>query len=311
MVLVRRGFAQPLTIPPNVESRRRFRAAARRGGAGRGLWAPARLRVGSPRAATRASARTACGSPARSSGRGPRSSWSTAPAPRAGASTCVRPLLEAASPSGRRPPRARRLGRRRRLRAASASSTTWRQRCATRDAALLFGHSYGALVAAGAAAGSTGCRGSRSTSRRWAACWPTRRGSRRFEAGWRPVDRAAACARFLRDVGGYSDAEIDAMEGTPAWGRRARRVADGAARAERRGDARARAWSGGLDLPCLLLLARRARTGRAARPRLRRRASRRRAYVQLAATGHGAHGERPRAARGELERFLSAGPLAA
>jgi micrococcal nuclease len=41
MVLVRRGFAQPMTIPPNVELADRFVAAARDArGRGVGLWAP-------------------------------------------------------------------------------------------------------------------------------------------------------------------------------------------------------------------------------------------------------------------------------
>jgi micrococcal nuclease len=40
MLLVRRGYAQPLTVPPDVELAERFAAAARRARrAGRGLWA--------------------------------------------------------------------------------------------------------------------------------------------------------------------------------------------------------------------------------------------------------------------------------
>ena len=40
LLLVRRGYAQPLTVPPNVEFAGRFVAAARRARrAGRGLWA--------------------------------------------------------------------------------------------------------------------------------------------------------------------------------------------------------------------------------------------------------------------------------
>jgi micrococcal nuclease len=43
LLLVRRGFAQPLTIPPNVEFSERFVAAARSArSAGRGLWASRR-----------------------------------------------------------------------------------------------------------------------------------------------------------------------------------------------------------------------------------------------------------------------------
>ncbi len=40
LLLVRRGYAQPLTVPPNVEYAERFAAAAGRARrAGRGLWA--------------------------------------------------------------------------------------------------------------------------------------------------------------------------------------------------------------------------------------------------------------------------------
>jgi micrococcal nuclease len=42
LLLVRRGYAQVLTVPPNVEFARRFRRAARRArAAGRGLWGTA------------------------------------------------------------------------------------------------------------------------------------------------------------------------------------------------------------------------------------------------------------------------------
>ena len=40
----------------------------------------------------------------------------------------------------------------------------------------------------------------------------------RFRADLAAGDRGAAVRRFLHDVGGYSHAEIDVMEGTPAWG---------------------------------------------------------------------------------------------
>jgi micrococcal nuclease len=41
MLLVQRGYATPLTVPPNVEYAKRFVAAARRAReAGRGLWSP-------------------------------------------------------------------------------------------------------------------------------------------------------------------------------------------------------------------------------------------------------------------------------
>ena len=49
-LLVARGYAQTLTIPPNVEYADELRrgGAARARRAGRGLWARERLRIGSP-----------------------------------------------------------------------------------------------------------------------------------------------------------------------------------------------------------------------------------------------------------------------
>jgi micrococcal nuclease len=45
LMLVRRGYAQPLTVPPNVAYAGRFTAAARSArAAGRGLWAPGACR---------------------------------------------------------------------------------------------------------------------------------------------------------------------------------------------------------------------------------------------------------------------------
>jgi len=83
--------------------------------------------------------------------------------------------------------------------------------------ALLFGHSYGGLVAAGAAARLDGLprlalyegpMGGVLADEAWTA---------RFEAQVESGERDAAVRAFMSDVGGYSDAEIDAMDGTPAW----------------------------------------------------------------------------------------------
>jgi pimeloyl-ACP methyl ester carboxylesterase len=85
------------------------------------------------------------------------------------------------------------------------------------EGALLFGHSYGGLVAAGAAArlGGVprlavydGAMGGVLADEDWTA---------RFEAHVEAGDRDAAVSDFMSEVGGYTEAEIDAMRGTPAW----------------------------------------------------------------------------------------------
>jgi pimeloyl-ACP methyl ester carboxylesterase len=83
--------------------------------------------------------------------------------------------------------------------------------------ALLFGHSYGGLVVAGAAARLNGLprlavyegpMGGVLADEEWTA-----RFERRVESG----DGDAALREFMSDIGGYTDAEIEAMQGTPAW----------------------------------------------------------------------------------------------
>jgi pimeloyl-ACP methyl ester carboxylesterase len=85
------------------------------------------------------------------------------------------------------------------------------------EGALLFGHSYGGLVAAGAAARLDGLprlalyeapMGGVLADEAWTA---------RFEAHLEADEREAAMRDFMSDVGGYTDAEIEAMKGTPAW----------------------------------------------------------------------------------------------
>jgi pimeloyl-ACP methyl ester carboxylesterase len=85
------------------------------------------------------------------------------------------------------------------------------------EGALLFGHSYGGLVAAGAAARLHGLprlalyeapMGGVLAGEDWTA---------RFEANVESGDREAAISDFMSDVGGYTEAEIEAMRGTPAW----------------------------------------------------------------------------------------------
>ncbi len=83
--------------------------------------------------------------------------------------------------------------------------------------ALLFGHSYGALVAAGAATLLPGLpklalyeppMGGVLADAAWIA-W--------FEERLEDGAREEAVRRFLRDVGGYTDAEMDQMKQTRAW----------------------------------------------------------------------------------------------
>lgn len=86
--------------------------------------------------------------------------------------------------------------------------------------ALLFGHSYGGLVAAGAAGLLPGLgtlvlyeppMGGVLAGDAWIVDY-----ERQLEAGERP----AAVRGFLRDVGGYPQSEIEQMQKTPAWAKR-------------------------------------------------------------------------------------------
>lgn len=86
--------------------------------------------------------------------------------------------------------------------------------------AMLFGHSYGGLVAAGATRLLPGLErlvfyeppmGGVLADDPW-----IERYERQLEAG----ERAAAVRSFLGDVGGYSAGEIDQMQSTPAWAKR-------------------------------------------------------------------------------------------
>ena len=121
--------------------------------------------------------------------------------------------------------------------------------------ALLFGHSYGALAACGAAARHDGLP-------RLALYEPPMGGVladeawiERFEERVNGGRRGEAVREFLHDVGGYSHDEIDAMEGTPAWEKRLA-VAATVPRELRAEQALAPSDLAldSLALPCLLLL---------------------------------------------------------
>jgi pimeloyl-ACP methyl ester carboxylesterase len=88
------------------------------------------------------------------------------------------------------------------------------------EGAALFGHSYGGLVAAGAA--------TRLPALETLVLYEPPMGGvladepwiERFETRLEQGDRPAAVREFLRDVGGYSEVEVEAMQETPAWPRR-------------------------------------------------------------------------------------------
>ena len=88
--------------------------------------------------------------------------------------------------------------------------------------ALLFGHSFGALVCAGASAGF-GVAGENRPPRLALYEGPmggvlaTEDWIDRFEANLAAGDGDQAMRDFMSDVGGYTDTEIEAMQGTPYW----------------------------------------------------------------------------------------------
>jgi pimeloyl-ACP methyl ester carboxylesterase len=82
---------------------------------------------------------------------------------------------------------------------------------------LLFGHSYGALVSTGAAARLNGLPGLALYEGPMGGVLADDAWIDRFEAQIEAGERDQAVRVFMRDVGGYSDADVDAMKGTPAW----------------------------------------------------------------------------------------------
>src|SRR5215213_7797028 len=86
--------------------------------------------------------------------------------------------------------------------------------------ALLFGHSYGGLVAAGAAARLDGLPALALYEAPMGGVLADEDWTARFEANVEAGDRDQAMRDFMSDVGGYTEAEIEAMQGTPAWAAR-------------------------------------------------------------------------------------------
>ncbi len=83
--------------------------------------------------------------------------------------------------------------------------------------ATLFGHSYGALVAAAAAPRAEGLARLVLYEPPMGGVLATDDWLERFRSRIAAGDRDRAVTDFLADVGGYSQAEIDAMRGTPVW----------------------------------------------------------------------------------------------
>ena len=81
----------------------------------------------------------------------------------------------------------------------------------------LFGHSYGALVAAAAAPRAEGLAGLVLYEPPMGGVLATDDWLERFRARIAAGDRDRAVTDYLAAVGGYSQAEIDAMRGTPVW----------------------------------------------------------------------------------------------
>ena len=92
--------------------------------------------------------------------------------------------------------------------------------CEAGPGALLFGHSYGGLVAAGAAARLDGLPALALYEAPMGGVLADEAWTARFEANLDAGDRERAMRDFMSDVGGYGEAEIEAMQGTPAWAAR-------------------------------------------------------------------------------------------
>jgi pimeloyl-ACP methyl ester carboxylesterase len=174
------------------------------------------------------------------------------------------------------------------------------------DDAYLFGHSYGGLVSAGAAVRLDRLprlalyeppMGGVLADDDWIA---------RYEANNAAGNRNTAVRDFMRDVGGYSDEELDEMEGTPFW--RARLEVAPTAPRELRAERDFTLDRLGLEelaVPCVLLV------GSESPEWARRSTDAFAAAIEgaevrsLEGQGHGAAIGAPELLAAELERFLS------
>jgi pimeloyl-ACP methyl ester carboxylesterase len=173
----------------------------------------------------------------------------------------------------------------------------------------LFGHSYGALVAAAAAPRAEGLERVALYEPPMGGVLASGEWRERFAARIAAGDRDRAVTDFLTDIGGYSQSEIDAMRGTPAWAARLElvptviRELDAESAYELPAEALAT-----LDIPVLLLVGSRS-------PEWARRSTD--AYaaaipgarvVVLEGQGHGATAGAPELVAAELLRFSEPGP---
>jgi pimeloyl-ACP methyl ester carboxylesterase len=171
--------------------------------------------------------------------------------------------------------------------------------------AFLFGHSYGGLVAAGAAGRLRGLERLVLYEAPMGGVLADPPWLERFEGHLAAGDRDSAVRLFLHDVGGYSHVEIDVMEGTPAWERRTA-TAPSVTR-ELRAERAFSAADLGLDrleLACLLLVGSKS-------PAWARRSTEAFAAAipgaevrTLQGQGHGAAVSAPALLAAEIERFL-------
>ena len=172
--------------------------------------------------------------------------------------------------------------------------------------ALLFGHSYGALVAAGAAPLIDGLPEAGALR----AAHGRRAGRARAQIDhWESLiengDRDCAVSEFLAQIGGYSADEIEQMQATPAW--ELRMQAAPTLPRELRAEHVLRVEQLGLGLlaaRCCCSSARRAPSGRAAPPPASPRHCRARQVRTLEGQGHGGTVSAPDLVAGEIAKFL-------
>jgi pimeloyl-ACP methyl ester carboxylesterase len=173
------------------------------------------------------------------------------------------------------------------------------------DGAMLFGHSYGGLVATGAAMRLEELTRLALYEAPMGGVLADEAWQERFEADLAAGQPEEAVRRFLHDVGGYSHVEIDVMENTPAWGQR---LAAAPTVPRELSAERALATDGlgldRLDLACLMLVG-------SESPEWARRSTA--AFAEaipgvevrtLEGHGHGAAVSGPALLAAELERFL-------